>query len=123
MWYELMNANTEEKLNEVKKKTSKYPLIKEAIKEMETFNNELYGTEYWLTDWLYRKELESKFDNGYSKGESAGYSKGETNKQYKIALKMLDANEPIEKINLFTEIPLEELKTMKKNGSTLQKVK
>jgi len=123
MWYELMNANTEEKLNEVKKKLSKYPLIKEAIKEMETFNKEIYGTEYWLTDWLYRKELETKFDDGYSKGESVGYSKGETNNRYKIALKMLDANEPIEKINLFTEIPLEELKTMNKSGSTLQQVK
>ena len=36
---------------------------------------------------------------------------------------MLDANEAIEKINLFTEIPLEELKTMNKSGSTLQQVK
>ena len=98
-------------------------IINVANSKKKLYNENITELELWWNDYLVNERKKIAYEDGYAEGETIGYSKGETNNRYKIALKMLDANEPIEKINLFTEIPLEELKTMKKNGSTLQKVK
>jgi len=98
---------------------------------MNKFNKVLYGQEYWLNDFLYKQELNMKFDEGisigynngfaegkttgFSEGKTTGFSEGESKRNYEIAMKMLKENVSLEKINSFTDIPVKELKKINKS--------
>ena len=76
---------------------------------MKKFNKVLYGQEYWLNDALYMTELERKYDegkaSGFNEGKTSGYKagidKGSSNKQYEIAIKMLENDKTIEEVNKY----------------------
>lgn len=108
MLISLIKANTQEKLKEIWNKSKKFPFIKEVITEMDKFNKELYGQEYWLNDVLYRTELKKE----YNEGKLTGLNE----RNYEIALKMLENNKSLEEINSYTDIPIKELNKLKKSS-------
>jgi hypothetical protein len=65
---------------------------------------------------------ESGFGEAYDKEEALyetamehGIEKGETNKQLEIAKKMIEENETIDKIMLYTSLTKEEVENLKEN--------
>ena len=92
-------------------------LSKEVIEKMNEFQGKKYVQELWLNEVLHRSEIQSSYDEGrslgYDEGRNFGFNEGETNKQYEIALKMLENNKSLDEINLYTNISIEEINKLK----------
>ena len=72
-------------------------MIRKVIEKMNEFQGKKYVQELWLNEVLHRSELQSSYDAG------------ERNKQYEIALKMLENNKSLDEIKLYTNISIEEI--------------
>ena len=127
MWYQLINADTKEKLDKIWNNSDNFPLIREVIVEMNKFNKVLYGQEYWLNDFLYKQELNMKFEDGKAigfdegkiSGFNNGYNEGKTvginNSKYEIARNLLEnTNISSEEISDCTGLSLKEINKLKK---------
>ena len=113
MWYQLINADTKEKLDKIWNNSDNFPLIREVIVEMNKFNKVLYGQEYWLNDFLYKQELNMKFEDGKAIGfdETVGIN----NSKYEIARNLLEnTNISSEEISDCTGLSLKEINKLKK---------
>ena len=55
--------------------------------------------------------IEVRYKVAMTKEEA--FNEGETNKQYEIALKMLENNKSLDEINLYTNISIEEINKLK----------
>ena len=84
-------------------------MIREVIEKMNEFQGKKYVQELWLNEVLHRSEIQSSYDEG----RSFGFNEGETNKQYEIALKMLENNKSLDEIKLYTNISIEEINKLK----------
>jgi len=138
MWYQLINADTKEKLDKIWNNSDNFPLIREVIVEMNKFNKVLYGQEYWLNDFLYKQELNMKFDEGisigynngfaegkttgFSEGKISGFSEGINNSKYEIARNLLEnTNTSPEEISICTGLSLKDVNKLKNKTSKLMK--
>ena len=138
MWYQLINADTKEKLDKIWNNSNNFPLIKEVIVEMNKFNKVLYGQEYWLNDFLYKQELSMKFDEGisigynngfaegkttgFSEGKISGFSEGINNSKYEIARNLLEnTNTSPEEISICTGLSLKDVNKLKNKINKLIK--
>jgi len=114
MWYQLIKADTKEKLNKIWNNSDNFPLIREVIVEMNKFNKVLYGQEYWLNDFLYKQELSMKFDEGIS----IGYNE----RNYEIARNLLEnTNTSPEEISICTGLSLKDVNELKNQINKLIK--
>ena len=71
-----------------------------------------YVQDYSAQEKLIRSNLQDAKEEGIA----LGHAEGEKNKQLEIAKIMLNSNEPLEKVSLFTNLPIEELKNLQENN-------
>ena len=75
-----------------------------------------YVQDYSAQEKLIRSNLQDAKEEGIALGRASGLAEGEKNKQLEIAKIMLHSNEPLEKVSLFTNLPIEELKNLQENN-------
>lgn len=114
MWYMLINADTLKELNNIWKLSENFPLIREAIEEMRKLNGVLYGQDYWIDEVFYNTKLARSEEKGFNDGKAVGFNDGINERNYEIAKKMIQENEPIDKIKLFTDLPIKEINKLVK---------
>jgi len=86
---------------------------------MDEYQGEEYVQELWWNEYLERERKRMAYEDGKAEGETIGRLNGYNERNYEIAIKMLKEHEPIEKINIFTSIPLKELSKLSRNKSIL----
>ena len=76
---------------------------------MNEFQGKKYVQELWLNEVLHRSELQSSYDDGFSRGKSSGFNEG----KIEIAKNLIynDINPKI--INSSTGLSLEEINKLK----------
>ena len=96
---ELLGAQTIEEI-EIAIKNLNEPLLSNLLKDMVVFMEMDYVQDYSAQEKLIRSNLQDAKEEGIA----LGHAEGEKNKQLEIAKIMLNSNEPLEKISLFTRL-------------------
>jgi len=112
---ELLGAQTIEEIEIAIRKLNE-PLLSNLLKDMVVFMEMDYVQDYSAQEKLIRSNLQDAKEEGIALGRASGLAEGEKNKQLEIAKIMLHSNEPLEKISLFTNLPIEELKNLQENN-------
>ena len=112
---ELLGAQTIEEI-EIAIKNLNEPLLSNLLKDMVVFMEMDYVQDYSAQEKLIRSNLQDAKEEGIALGRASGLAEGEKNKQLEIAKIMLHSNEPLEKVSLFTNLPIEELKNLQENN-------
>ena len=112
---ELLGAQTIEEI-EIAIKNLNEPLLSNLLKDMVVFMEMNYVQDYSAQEKLIRSNLQDAKEEGIALGRASGLAEGEKNKQLEIAKIMLHSNEPLEKVSLFTNLPIEELKNLQENN-------
>lgn len=108
---ELLGAQTIEEIEIAIRKLNE-PLLSNLLKDMVVFMEMDYVQDYSAQEKLIRSNLQDAKEEGIA----LGHAEGEKNKQLEIAKIMLNSNEPLEKVSLFTNLPIEELKNLQENN-------
>ena len=112
---ELLGAQTIEEIEIAIRKLNE-PLLSNLLKDMVVFMEMDYVQDYSAQEKLIRSNLQDAKEEGIALGRASGLAEGEKNKQLEIAKIMLHSNEPLEKVSLFTNLPIEELKNLQENN-------
>ena len=112
---ELLGAQTIEEIEIAIRKLNE-PLLSNLLKDMVVFMEMDYVQDYSAQEKLIRSNLQDAKEEGIALGHASGLAEGEKNKQLEIAKIMLHSNEPLEKVSLFTNLPIEELKNLQENN-------
>ena len=112
---ELLGAQTIEEIEIAIRKLNE-PLLSNLLKDMVVFMEMDYVQDYSAQEKLIRSNLQDAKEEGIALGRASGLAEGEKNKQLEIAKIMLNSNEPLEKVSLFTNLPIEELKNLQENN-------
>ena len=115
-WRRLIGADTYEEVQKIINITEN-PLIKEAMKEVENFMDKDFMQSYAAHEKLLRDQLEDAKieakEEGKIEGILEGILEGKLEEKIEIAKNMIFNNIPLEKISLFTNLSLEEIKNLK----------